>query len=74
MKIYGIYENDEYEECIYVGTIKEIAIEFGCKENSLRTILSRKHTTIQGNRHKRYLIKELYYEERGAKDDICIRN
>lgn len=64
MKIYGIYENDEYEECIYVGTIKEIAIEFGCKENSLRTILSRNHKLIQGNRHKRFIIKELYDEKR----------
>ena len=62
MKIYGVYENNEIELCRFVGTIKEIAKEFGNKENSLRRILSRGDKTIQGNKHKRYLIKELYKE------------
>ena len=70
MKIYGIYENDKYEQCVYVGTLKEIAKEFGNKEHSLRRILSRGDKTIQGKKHKRFLIKELYNEKKGAKDEI----
>lgn len=70
MKVYGIYENDEYEECFYVGTAKEIAKEFNINQYSLYRILSRGDKTIQGKKHKRYLIKELYNEKKGAKDEI----
>ena len=73
MKIYGIYENNKTEQCVYVGTLKEIAEEFGIKRHSLDRILSRGDKTIQGNRHQRYLIV-FVYNEKGAKDDICIRN
>ena len=61
--IYGIYENDETELCVFVGTLKEIAAEFGMKRGSLYRILSRGDKTIQGNKHKRYLIKKLYKED-----------
>lgn len=35
MVIYGVYEDDEYQECRFVGTAKEIAKEFGIKEKSI---------------------------------------
>lgn len=63
MKIYGIYENDEYEECIYVGTAKEIAKEFNIKQNSLYRMVSRGDKTIQGKKNKRYLIKKIEEEQ-----------
>ena len=36
MKIYGVYETDETEQCRYVGTVAEMAKEFKCTEWSVR--------------------------------------
>lgn len=58
MVIYGVYEDDEYQECRFVGTAKEIAKEFGIRYDSLRSGLSRGYK-IQ---HK-YLIKRIYDEK-----------
>lgn len=38
--IYGVYEDDEIEMCVYVGTAKEIAIHFNVKENTIYDIVS----------------------------------
>jgi len=67
--IYGIYEDDEYEECRFIGTCKEVSEELKMSEGSLRCAINRK-SKIQGNTHKRYLIYRLYKE---AKDEQ-IRN
>lgn len=63
MLILGVYEDDEYEQCIFVGTYKEIAEEFKMSYSSLRTTLCRKQK-IQGRKGKRYSIYKLY-EEKG---------
>lgn len=60
--IYGVYEDDEYQECRFVGTCKEVAEELKMSEDSLRSTISRK-SKIQGNIHKRYLIYRLYKEK-----------
>ena len=59
MKIYGIYENDEIEQCVYVGTAKELAEELNIKKGSLYRMISRGDKTIQGKKNKRYLIKKI---------------
>ena len=61
MKIYGAYENDEYEQCRYVGTVAEMAKEFKCKKESIRHALTRK-SKLQG----KYKIM-VVYEEREDK-------
>lgn len=57
MVIYGVYEDDEYQECRFVGTAKEIAKEFGIRCDSLRSGLTRGYK-IQ---HK-YLVKRICTE------------
>lgn len=66
MLILGVYEDDNYEECRFVGTYKEIAKEFKIREDSLRCAVSRKNK-LQGRKRKRYLICKLYEEE----DNLC---
>ena len=61
MNIYGIYEDDEYQECVFVGNIHEIAKEFRMSERSVRSTICRKRK-IQGKKGKRYLIYRLYKE------------
>ena len=60
INIYGVYEDDEYQECIFIGNIHEISKEFEIKEQTLRCALSRK-MRIQGKK-KKYLIYKLYKE------------
>lgn len=65
MTIYGVYEADEYEQCIFVGTISEIAKEFHKKENTLRWS-AYMHRKMEVNGHRKYYIYSLYKE---AKDE-----
>lgn len=54
MKLYGLYNIKDYEQCEYFGTIKEIAEYLKIEPNSLRINLIRK-------RHgKNFLIKHKY--------------
>lgn len=59
MKIYGIYKDNEHEECVFVGTAKEVANYLNCTTNNLRSKISHKHK-IQ---HK-YVVLSLYNEQR----------
>jgi hypothetical protein len=43
MVIYGVYEDDKYQECRFVGTAREIANEFKITEESFRSGFSRKN-------------------------------
>lgn len=61
INIYGVYENDAYQGCIFTGNIHEIAKEFNVKETSIYSSLCR-NCKIQGNKGKRYLIYKLYKE------------
>lgn len=58
MVICGVYEDDEYQECRFVGTAKEIAKEFRIRYDSFRSGLTR------GNRiqHK-YIVKRICDEK-----------
>ena len=42
MKIYGVYENDEYQECRFVGTAKELMKEFGCDRSAISHAVTRR--------------------------------
>ena len=65
MTIYGVYEDNEYEQCVFVGTIPEIAKEFHKKENTLRWSACM-HKRIEIDGHRKYHIYSLYKE---AKDE-----
>ena len=57
MKIYGIYEADELEQCIFVGTMEEIEKFTGMNRNSIGSAINR-DCLING----RYKVKGLYFE------------
>lgn len=58
MKIYGVYEDDEYQECRFVGSAREIAKEFNCDRTAIY------HALERGTKlNAKYLILELYVEE-----------
>ena len=38
MKIYGIYKDNEYEECVFVGTAKEVADYLNCTTKKLKKV------------------------------------
>lgn len=42
MKQYGLYNIEDYDQCTYFGTIKEIAAYLKLKPQTLRAYLSRK--------------------------------
>ena len=61
MIILGVYEDNEYQECVFVGTYKEVAKEFNMNyRNVIKTVC--KKQKIQGKKGKRYLIYKLYDE------------
>ena len=55
MKIYGIY--NEHEECMFVGTAKEVANYLNCTTKNLRRKISHKNKV----QHK-YTVLSLYNE------------
>lgn len=65
MMIYGVYEADEYEQCVFVGTMRELVKMFNRTERSLSSSIAR-HKKIEVNGHRRYYIYSLYKE---AKDE-----
>lgn len=54
LKVYGLYDMQNKEQCEYFGTIKEIADYLGLKEHSLRVFLVRK------KHGSKFLIKHRY--------------
>ena len=58
MVIYGVYEDDEYQECRFVGTAKEIAKEFYMTEESFRSGFCRKNRI-----HHKYIVKRICDEK-----------
>ncbi len=59
MKIYGIYKDNEHEECVFVGTAKEVANYLNCSTTTLRSSISHKYKKMQ---HK-YVVLSLYNEK-----------
>ena len=64
MIIYGVYEDDEYEQCVFVGTLSEVAKELHRTERSLSCSICR-HNKVEVNGHRRYYIYRLYREGKG---------
>ena len=58
MVIYGVYKDDEYQECRFVGTAKEIAKEFYMTEESFRSGFCRKQKI-----HHKYIVKRICDEK-----------
>lgn len=58
MMIYGAYEDDEFEQCRYIGTVKELAKELNVTENAIRRAVS-----INKKIHRKYKIIKLYKEK-----------
>ena len=58
MVIYGVYEDDEYQECRFVGTAREIAEEFGMTNDSFRSGFSRNNRI----KHK-YIVRKICREK-----------
>lgn len=56
--IYGVYADDELEECVYVGTAEEIAREYKVHRDAIYDYVS------QGRLLKnKYRIKKVGYED-----------
>lgn len=58
MQIYGIYKDNENEECVFVGTAKEVANYLNCSVATLRSGISHKYKKLQ----RKYIVLSLYNE------------
>ncbi len=64
MKEYGIYDLKDDEQCVYIGTIKEVSEFLNCKESSLKSYLSRKRNNKgSGLLARRYQLIEINEDE-----------
>lgn len=63
MKEYGLYDVKNYEQCVRIGTLKEIAIHLKCSSNSLRSYLSRRKIGKQNLLKRRYELIEIQEKE-----------
>lgn len=64
VKEYGLYDIKDNEQCVYLGTLKEISNYLNCNYDGLRSYLTRKR---QGKQHlfqHRYEIIEIYEEDK----------
>lgn len=60
MKEYAVYDMKEYEQCVRIGTLKEIAEFLNSSSESLRSYISRKRAgKINNLMYKRYEIMEV---------------
>lgn len=60
MKTFGLYDLKYYEECVCLGTIKDIASYLNCSSNSIRSYIThRKKGERQGLLRKRYELVEI---------------
>ena len=64
MKIYGLYDLKHYEECVCIGTIKDISIFLQCTTGSIRSHIShRKNGKRSGLLRQRYELVEIIEED-----------
>lgn len=60
MKQYGLYDVKDYEQCVFLGNINEIANYLNCKASSLRSYIThRKKGERSGLLKKRYKLVEI---------------
>lgn len=52
--LYGVYEKDDSEECVFVGTMKEVAEKFNVTQNAVFIDVARKRKL-----NWRYIVKKL---------------
>ena len=54
-KEYAVYDMKDYEQCVRIGTMKEIAEFLNCSSDSIRSYMSHKKAgRIEGLIHKKY--------------------
>jgi hypothetical protein len=64
MKEYAIYDMEDYEQCVYLGTINEIAKFLNCPADSIRSYISRRKLGKNlGYIQKRYDVIKIDEEE-----------
>jgi len=63
MKEYDLYDVKDYEQCIYIGTLKEISNFLGYRIGSLRSYLTRKKQGTYDLLQHRYELIEILQEE-----------
>ena len=56
--IYGVYEDDEFETCVYVGTAVEISLEFGIKVSTVYDVAAMPDRLL----NCRYKVVKIGYE------------
>lgn len=67
MRIYGIYKNNATEDCLFVGTIHEIANYLGRDKNSIYSGIT--HNKVEReNKIRKYNIISLYNESKGENE------
>ena len=62
MKEYGLYDIKDYEQCIYIGTLKEISNYLGYSITSLRSYLTRNKNGTQNLLQRKYELIEISEE------------
>lgn len=68
MKQFGLYDMKDYEQCVYVGTIKEISEFLGKNYNSLWSHLTRKKQGKIKYIHQRYELVEIINKKEKSND------
>lgn len=63
MKEYGLYDVNDYEQCVYIGTIKDIANYLGYSCSSLRSYLVRKQKGTQELLKHKYEMVEIIEQD-----------
>lgn len=65
LTIYGVYTDTENQECIFTGSVHEIADKFGVKEDTFRSALCRTKKILVKNEfgNVKYNICKLYKEK-----------
>lgn len=60
MKMYGLYDLKYYEECVCLGTIKDISLFLTCSTNSIRSYITHRKKGERSNLlRKRYELVEI---------------
>lgn len=72
---YAVYDMKDYEQCVRIGTMKEIADFLNCGSDSIRSYISRKKTgRREGLIHKRYEVVKVIDNEKDEEEIILKTN
>lgn len=72
---YAVYDMKDYEQCVRIGTMKEIAEFLNCSTNSVMSYMSHKKAErIEGLIHKRYEVVKVIDNEKDEEKIITKTN